>query len=180
MSDAVVPEFSKPLNVQTLGEKPKMLHLIADDAARKSLSERFDLLSIDSLFADFTISRIGNGDLIGVRGRVTADVTQSCVVSDVPVAAKIDEIVDERFGPPEETDLEIDISMEEIDPPEPIVDDVIDLGELVAQYLGVALNPYPKAPDAVIPDRYQSDIDDDIETTKNPFEALASLKKRTN
>ncbi len=180
MNSKTPPEFSQILNVQTLGEKPKLLHLVADKAARDALAERFALLSIEALAADLTVQRIGGGTLIGVRGRVAASITQSCIVSSAPVAAQIGEIIDENFGPPVETPAEIEISMDDIDPPEPIIDDLIDLGELVAQYLGVSVNPYPKAADAEIPAQYQDEIDDVPERVKNPFEALSALKKSQN
>ena len=49
------------------------------------------------------------------------------------------------------------------DPPEPIEAGAIDIGELVAQYLSLALDPHPRAPGASLdPDIANSDGDDAV------------------
>ena len=47
----------------------------------------------------------------------------------------------------------------------------LDLGEAAAEQLALALDPYPRAPDAVLPD-----IPDEPEVL--PFATLASLRRR--
>ena len=65
--------------------------------------------------------------------------------------------------------------MEE-DPPEQIENGEIDLGETIVQYLGVAIDPYPRAPGAEIPQQYQLEMETDVEILKNPFEVLTSVR----
>ena len=65
--------------------------------------------------------------------------------------------------------------MEE-DPPEQIENGEIDLGETIVQYLGVAIDPYPRAPGAEIPQQYQLEMETDVEMRKNPFEVLTSVR----
>jgi uncharacterized metal-binding protein YceD (DUF177 family) len=177
MKSDSTPEFSKAFNVETLGEKPKILRFEADAEERDALAARFDILSVESIAVELRVVRIGGGGLLRVRGFFTASIKQACVVTDVPVEARIEEEVDERFGPPVAVLEEVEFSLDDVDPPEPIVDETIDLGELVAQYIGVAIEPYPKAVGAEIPVQYQEDSDDAPETVKNPFGALAELKK---
>jgi len=112
-----------------------------------------------------------------VTGRVLGTIVQSCIVTGEPVREHIDEIVDERFGPPGETPDTVDLSLGEDEPPEPIIDNMIDLGEIAAQYLGIAINPFPKAPGAEIPQRFRGEAGDGQQARRNPFEALAALKK---
>ena len=165
------PEFTKILQVETLGEAAKRIRLEANDTERTALAERFELRSVDSLVSDLIVERIKGSELIRVRGRISAEIVQSCVVSGEAVASTIEETVDERFGPSDETDAEIDLSLEEEDPPEPIENGEIDLGEIVAQYLGVAIDPYPRKPGAVFASAPVGD------SGPHPFAALAALKK---
>jgi len=170
-------EFSNVLNVESLGETAKRIHLDADEAACSALAARFDLASVESLAGDLIVERVKGGDLIRVSGRMTASITQSCVVTGASVPAEIEESVDERFGPPRGTEVEVEVTIDVEDPPEPIIESGIDLGEIISQYLGVAIEPYPKAPGAEIPQRYQAEKDEVLETPKNPFEILATLKR---
>lgn len=178
MTDSSIqPEFSVVLHLEALGDSLKHFPLEADAAARAALSKRFDLQSIDALTADMSAKRIGGGELILVQGRLKASVVQSCVITGAPVQEEIMETIEERFTLKAEISSEVEISLDDDDPPEPITGNEIDLGEIVAQHLGVALNPYPRAPGAEIPDAYQEDGDDMPDTQKNPFLALAALKK---
>ena len=171
------PEFSSILDVESLGPAAQRVHLEADSDQRAALSDRFGVLSIESLAGDFIVERTDGGTLIRVRGKVSAKLTQACVVSGAPVAAEIEEIVDERFASDVESADEVEFSMEDEDPPEPIVDNGIDLGEIAAQYLGVAIDPYPRLPDAEIPPEYRVEDGESGESGQNPFGMLRTLKR---
>lgn len=171
------PEFSVVLHLEALGDSLKHFPLEADAAARAALSRRFDLRSVDALTADLRAKRTGGGELIRVQGRLEAQIVQSCVITGAPVPEVIVETIEERFTLQAVNSSVIEISLDDDDPPEPITGNEIDLGEIVAQCLGVAMNPYPRAPGAEIPDAYQDDGDDTPDTQKNPFLALAALKK---
>jgi uncharacterized metal-binding protein YceD (DUF177 family) len=170
------PEFSHLLKVETLGEVAKRVRLDAAAKERVALATRFELVSVESLTGDLIVERIKGGDLVRVRGRTAAEFTQSCAVTGVPIASKIEEIVDERFTPTVETENDVEITLDAEDPPEPFINGEIDLGEVIAQYLGVAIDPYLKAPGAEIPQQYQPEEDEIPATRKNPFEVLTTLK----
>ena len=120
---------------------------------------------------------MGGGELFRGQGHLKASIVQSCVITGAPVQEEIMETIEERFTLKAEFSSEVEISLDDDDPPEPITGNEIDLGEIVAQHLGVALNPYPRAPVAEIPDAYQEDGDETPDLQKNPFLALAALKK---
>ena len=73
---------------------------------------------------------------------------------------------------------ESDLDFEADDPPEPIRNGHIDLGELAAEHLALALNPYPRAPDAAIPAEFspEPDAEEAVERPINPF----SILKKSN
>jgi len=78
------------------------------------------------------------------------------VVSLDPIENNIDEAIDLIFAPPEQipeladlVDEAAESDAEIPDPPEPIVNGVIDLGRLATDALFLAIDPYPRKPDAV-------------------------------
>ena len=78
---------------------------------------------------------------------------QSCVLSLDPVRSSIHEPVERRYwvgpGAPPERDPEmVDPDEEDL---EPLAGSTIDLGEVLAEELALALAPYPRATDATAP-----------------------------
>jgi hypothetical protein len=99
-------------------------------------------------------------------------------VSLDPIENDIDEPIDLMFAPPEQipelSDLVDDAaeSSEEIpDPPEPIVNGIIDLGRVATDALFLAIDPYPRRPDAVFEPPVVADDPED-----HPFAALKALQ----
>ena len=75
-----------------------------------------------------------------------------------PVPARIDERFEVDFLEgiqPAVADLELDAEAAEA--PEPAPDGWIDLGELAAEQLGLALDPYPRRPDAEVPAEWKAE-----------------------
>ena len=75
---------------------------------------------------------------------------------------------------PEETVDEVEIDPE-AEMPEPVVGGKLDLGEILAQELSLALDPYPRSPEA---DRRLAELGAGVSDGANgPFGALASLRR---
>jgi uncharacterized metal-binding protein YceD (DUF177 family) len=118
-------------------------------------------------------------DLVRVKGRISAEVVQACVVTLDPVPARIDERFEVDFlegVQPAVTDLELDAEAAEA--PEPAPDGWIDLGELAAEQLGLAMDPYPRKPDAEVPAAWKAEPSDEPVAAErpNPFAVLEKLK----
>jgi uncharacterized metal-binding protein YceD (DUF177 family) len=166
------PEFSRPFKVGELGAHGRTISLTANADERNHLARRFDLEAIHSLTADLDVTPL-DGELWHVKGSFRADVVQTCVVSLEPVPALVEERLEAIFAPdgePEPGDRSVVVSFDEVDPPEPIRDGCLDLGELVAERLALALDPYPRATGAELP---QDDAGD--QPVDNPFQALGRL-----
>ncbi len=175
MSGTVTPEFSRPVRVDQLGRYAGPTRIAADEAERAALAKRFNLAALDRLEADYTLS--GEGGAIMARGHVRADLAQPCVATGVPVPERIDTDFLLRFVPedasmPEGEELELDA--EDCDT---IGYDgnVIDLGEAVAETVALAMEPYPRSPQA---DAYLREAGVLSEEQASPFAALLSLKDR--
>lgn len=168
-------EFSRPVKLDALGGEPRALAISADEAERRALAKRFGLLALDSLEAELGLVR--DGDMVTLTGRLGARATQACVASGAPVPALIDEPIALLFrptsaeaGPDEEVELdeaELDVLFHD--------GAAIDVGEAVAQSLALALDPYPRAPDAEAALR-QAGVRSEAEA--GPFAALATLKDK--
>jgi uncharacterized metal-binding protein YceD (DUF177 family) len=167
------PEFSRIVRLDSLGEAERAEAIEADAAERRALARRFGLAALDALSARLTLLR--QGTEVMLAGRLHARVTQSCVASGAPIPAEIDEPVALVFRPmPADgvPDDEIELEGDELDV---LFHDgaAIDVGEAVAQSLALALDPYPRAPEA---EAALSEAGVRSEAEAGPFAALAALK----
>jgi len=173
-------EFSRPLALALLAQEGEARRVMEADAAeRAALADRFSLLRLDRLWASVHARAKGPGGLIVVEGRFEARVVQACVVTLEPVTAELADSFTLTFkrsrGPGDAARKEVFVEVEAAEPPEIIETDDLDLGEVVAQLVAVALDPYPRAPGAHL----EADGDRDDEAARvTPFGALADLKRR--
>ncbi|MEO5867107.1 MAG: DUF177 domain-containing protein, partial [Sphingomonas sp.] len=141
-----VPEFSRPERIDTIGEGERTIHVAADEAERAALARRFDLMRLERLEGEFHIRRDATG--IVAHGRVLASLAQACVVTDEPVPIDIDEPVALRFVADDAaTEGEVELGEDALDTV-PHDGSAIDLGEVAAETMALALDPYPRAPGA--------------------------------
>jgi uncharacterized metal-binding protein YceD (DUF177 family) len=174
---AAAPEFSRPIRIDQLPSKLSRHRLEADPAERAALALRFDLVALDSLTAEIEINPPTRRGLVRLQGRLHAQVVQTCVVTLVPLAAVVEAPFSLTFGPaPEDEEDEIDLIWDGEDPPDPIEDGKIDLGEVVAEHLALALDPFPRAPGATF--EAPAGTDEAPAPKASPFSALAALQQK--
>ena len=176
MSDRPDP-WRVPVVVAQIPEVGLHRDIEADQPTRKAMADVAGLREILSASASLDVMPRGGGRF-HVAGHVRARVGQTCVVTLDPIENDIDEPIDLIFAPPEQipelSDLVDDAaeSEEEIpDPPEPIVNGIIDLGRLATDALFLAIDPYPRKPGAMFEPRVEADDPED-----HPFAALKALK----
>jgi uncharacterized metal-binding protein YceD (DUF177 family) len=146
----VVPaEFSRPLSLDGLPPQGVCVQLDAGPEERSALAARFELVAIESLAGELHVAPVQDAASFLVTGRLSADVVQSCVVTLEPVPGRIEVAFDRLFSRaiPAEAAGEVEIDAEALTP-EPLIGDRLDLGEILAEELALALEPYPRAPDA--------------------------------
>lgn len=172
----IKPEFSRTIEVDAVRAEGLEVSLEADAAEREALARRFGLLGLERLSARARLKPTSDGR---VRAKVTfeADVLQSCVVTLDPVASHVSDSFEASFA--EAADIgggpEVAFAFEEEEPPEPIKGGRLELGELVAQHLSLALDPYPRKPGAEFRGVADADVE---EVEERPFAALARLAAR--
>jgi uncharacterized metal-binding protein YceD (DUF177 family) len=169
----VVPEFSRPVRIDTLGSTPRQIEIGANEAEREALARRFAILGIERLSARAEISR--SGDHAVAAGSLSAKVWQSCVATGEPVEETVEEDFRIEFRPqPNPTSEEDEIELGEGELDVVFYDgSAIDMGEAVAETLSLSLDPYPRAPNAEDALR-EAGVKSEEEA--GPFAALAALK----
>jgi len=168
-------EFARPIRLDTLGEGARAVTIAAEADERAALARRFGLVAIDRLEATATLRRTGDGVL--AEGRLSAAVVQSCVATGDPLPATLDEPFALRFEPeaPAAAGAE-EVELDEADlDVVPYSGGAIDLGEAVAETLSLALDPFPRAPDADARLRAAGVLE---EGEAGPFAALRGLKDK--
>ncbi len=173
-------ELSRPLAVTDIGNEPMLFEVVADADELTTLARRFDLCTLESLTGRLavrrTTARDGSGDVVRVCIDLDAAVVQRCIATLEPVATTLSETgMEVEFAlnaDSGEIAREIAFTPDDTDPPEPLTGDSIDIGELLAQHLALAINPYPRSPGATL-DLQQ---DEETVTSESPFSALAQLR----
>ncbi|MBP2298011.1 YceD family protein [Azospirillum picis] len=181
------PEFSRVVNADTVRRAEVTETIEATEGERRALAERLELEAIGRLAATVRLRAVRGGTMIRVSGKLEADVVQTCVVTLEPVPAHVTETFEALFAPEtmvEDQGLEIDFdpSLSDEDIPEPMENNRIDIGELTAQHLSLALDPYPHA-EGVEFTGYDEGTEEEEEAPAepekpNPFAVLQQLKSK--
>jgi hypothetical protein len=124
----------------------------ANPAERAALAARFGLGAVESLRAEVALEQRPRA--IRATGRLVAAIMQPCAVSGEDFAVAIDEPIDLRFVEEDqrrpavaEEEIELELEADDCDEIE-YAGEMFDLGEAVAQTLGLAIDPYAEGPNA--------------------------------
>lgn len=175
--------FSHPVRVETIRQRGTPLVVAVDAAALARIATYLDIASLERLEGRFTLTR--NGERVRLEGHVEAALHQTCIVTLEPFAVALSIPVRLDYLPEEnlaaiaaraakdtgEGAIDVEVDLNEDDPPEPIVDGVIDLGAVMLEFLALGLDPYPRKPGAA----FETAEPDTLQ--QSPFAALARLKR---
>lgn len=170
-------EFSRPFNTERLQMDVRTENISANESELAALKSRFGLQDLTALAAQVRLQRMPDEPaVVMVTGRVTGAAVQRCVATLEPVPENVAEDFETLFAPPAYVDRWLkDHGEDDLDAPEPLDNGYLDLGELVAQYFSLALNPYPRKADAPYHDEETVAESSD---NPNPFAVLAVLKDK--
>jgi len=166
--------FAHHLRVDQIHDGDR-LDLIAVEAERDAIAKRLDLLGLDRLEAHVCLER--NRETIRVLGRLSASLNQSCVVTNEPVPAHIDEPFEVVFIPePPSTGPDHEVELGPGDCDTMFYDgQQIDLGAAVTDTLALSIDPYPRSAAAEAALKEAGVM---TEEQASPFAVLAQLKDR--
>jgi uncharacterized metal-binding protein YceD (DUF177 family) len=151
-----------------------------------NLAKRFEIEAVEALEAKITLEQDpeAGASTITAKGVLTATLEQQCAVSGDVFPNRIDEAIELRFVPASAAHNAVEADEpnfdEEIELESDLLDEIafegsgFDLGEAIAQTLGLAIDPYATGPNA------QAARDAGLvssEAASGAFAALAALKK---
>jgi len=179
-------EFSRSVRIDPWPEAGVEVDLRAGPEERAALARRFQLVALDALHGWGRLERADSGE-IWFRGWLEAQVVQSCVVSleDVPATVRVPvERGYRRVSAGEAARPAVLQASESAgewdDDVEPLAGTQIDLGEMLAEELSLALDPYPRAPDAdiLVSEALGPNISFGSAEPDSPFAALEQLQDK--
>lgn len=190
MIENIENEFSRLVNLELITKKSIEDQVEATTEECKKLATRFDIVKVDYLNAKYILKKQSQKDvgdyLLTVK--MKAEIIQECVVT----LAELKEIIDEEFtiifqraldvNNEAEHQKEIEFDVEERDV-EIIKNMEVDIGEYVAEYLSLSMNPYPRKSDIKEGELSYELLDENEARVdaqkKNPFNVLKDIKHKT-
>lgn len=171
-------ELSRLVALAATANGPVNLDIQADGGECEALARRFGIVRVNSLRAQVRVAPVRGRGVLRVRGPLQARVTQTCVVTLEPFEDTVSEEIDLLFAPADagETGREVVVGPPDEDVPEPLEGDMLDAGEVVAQALALALDPYPRRPNAG--NDVLTMVETESEHADGPFAVLGQLKSR--
>jgi hypothetical protein len=164
--------WSVPIRLDEVPETGLHMDIAADGGVRAAVAATAGVNEVPELAAAFDVARHGR-DGLRVVGTVSARVRQTCVVTLDPVENEVAEHIDVVFVPLSAlaaVGSEVGLGAEAVEPPEAMVDGVVDLGAVAIEFLVLGIDPYPRKPGVVFEPPQSADAG------SHPFAALAALR----
>ena len=194
VTDGAVPPFSYPVRLAVLGRGEAAFEIEADAPARAGLVRLLGLVDMTVFRASLRLKWVQGRRLLRLTGRLYAEIVQTCVVTLEPVGNTVEESFEIQFEPQSPAagqDSAASAAPEgeagAMETVEPLYGDSLDIGDLAAGELALAIDPYPRKTDISLdvmpaPRGGQAAPDERAEVGSeraSPFEILAALKGKT-
>lgn len=174
MTAVPTPEFTREIMLDER-QGVRRFAIEASPTECAALARRLGLLELSALSGTGLV-RPAAGGRWTLEGRLSGAVVQACAITLEPVRATVEDSFEIAFAPIEEDDTaEIDLTADPDTEPLPS-DGKLDVGEIVAQQLSLALDPFPRAPGAGPGDRIESTEEGPARAA--PFADLSSRLSR--
>lgn len=178
--------LSYPVQVLHLPPKGLTVTIGTDEKERKALAQNHGLEAVNAFAGEFLLTPWKKRG-VRLRGRINAEIVQSCVVTLEPLVSTIAEDVDTIFVPedsrlarPQLDDSgEMLLDAEGADSPEIFSGDRIDIGAVAEEFFDLAIDPYPRKPELpeeIEPQQFGNV--GDIEEAVSPFAKLSEWHKK--
>lgn len=178
-------EIERVVDLDRMGASGAALEITANDSERAALARRFGFLGLPGFSARVSVERRPGGQIV-VEGRLRGRVVQACILTLDPITQELDETFRIVFkqGLAEEHDSESGEALlsAQADAPEPLQGNLLDVGEIVAEQLSLAAEPYPRRPgvklEDVLPKPRPGGRQGRNEQRRHPFAGLAALRDK--
>ena len=167
-----------------MGPSGAALEIAPSDSERAALAKRFGFLGLPAFSARVTVDRRPGGQIV-VEGRLRGRIVQACVLTLDPVTQELDETFRIVFRQDLADDLDPEsgeaLLNSHADAPEPLTGNMLDVGEIVAEQLSLAADPYPRRPGVKLEDvlpKPRGGRKGQPEARRHPFAGLAALRDK--
>jgi hypothetical protein len=187
VSHETIPQrvsFHRPLRTRDIPARglSRLIEATAEECA--AVAAATGLTAVSDLRADIRVELHAN-ERYDLTGSVTATITQVCVVTLEPFESTVTQPIAISFSdqpsqtvPSQHRAVDIDVfdPDEQPDPPDPVVNNTIDLGAVAVEFLTLALDFYPKKPGVEFAD---VTVGEPGPLEPSSFAALERLKDRS-
>jgi hypothetical protein len=188
-------EFSRLVSPDAIGEQGRTMSIEADREECARLAERLGLNRLENLSAEIELTSQKKGRIIHLEGRFQADIQQTCVVTlesiETRIEASFERLYDTTMKTPGDGKAIMDgksFDTGDDEPPEPLMQGQIELGEAITEQLALEINPFPRKPGISFAG-YASGTEDGIGdgigdganktvSSAGPFSGLSVLNKK--
>jgi uncharacterized metal-binding protein YceD (DUF177 family) len=178
-------EIERVVDLDRMGAGSAALEIAPSEGERAALAKRFGFLGLPAFSARVTVDRRPGGQVV-VEGRLRGRIVQACVLTLDPVTQDLDDAFRIVFKQDMADDLDPEsgeaVLNAQADAPEPLAGNMLDVGEIVAEQLSLAADPYPRRPGAkledVLPKPRQGGRKGQPEHRRHPFAGLAALRDK--
>lgn len=168
-----------PIRVEGITLRPVAVEIVPEPGDLPGIAAFLGVASVEALKASYSLSR--NGERVKLEGMIKVALHQNCVVTldpfpvELSVPVKLDFAPEAEIAamadPSEDDEIDIEVLLNEEEPPEPIVDGAIDLGVVTLEFLALSLDPYPRKPGVAFSEPAPET------PAESPFAALLQLKR---
>ncbi|WP_181409921.1 YceD family protein [Martelella alba] len=186
-AESAIDGFTSPFAAARASGKVKNVHIEADKDGRAALADIFGVVSVESAVADLEVT-LWRKEGLRVRGRVSARLTQACIVTLEPMSASVDEEVDMTFLPEGSRQIKRDFSEDGallVDPDGPDAPEVftggeIDLATIAIEAIALGIDPYPRKEGVGFepPAEEEEAVVEPDDAKESPFAALKDWKPK--
>ena len=182
MTGAEKDLFAYEVKVSHVSANPITVRIAADTADLQRLARQWGVPQVLKFEAELSLGR-WKRDGVRVKGHVSSEIVQDCVVTLDPVQQQIEEDVEAVFLP-ENSRLaqravdgngEMFLDPDGPDLPELFTGDSIDVGAVAAEFAALSIDEYPRKPGLDYADRIESDPS--VDKKPSPFAVLQGLKR---
>lgn len=178
-------EIERTVDLDRMGRAGTALEIAASDSECRALAKRFGFLGLQGFAARVTVDLQPGGQVV-VEGRLRGKIVQACVLSLEPVTQELDDAFRIVFKKDlaEERDPESGEAVlnAQADAPEPLTGNMLDVGEIVAEQLSLAAEPYPRRAgvklEDILPKPRGGHRRDAPGQQRHPFAGLAALRDK--
>ena len=160
-----------PVRLEDVPVEGLHLDLVADAETRAGLAVLADLRELPRLEASIDLMRQGGG--LRANGRVSATVSQTCVVTLEPIELLVDETFEVVFAHDDSAaGAAASVGAPDTDDVESLRDGVADIGAVAAEFFLLGIDRYPRKPGV------EFTAPQETASGPGPFAALAKFKSR--